>query len=509
MTSDPRFGWTEFYMEFADRLLDHKDDRSRLVAKVHEVCSNVGYRYLNNDRFRDGSTGPLQDICPFTTMGTFNRGITDTNRSKIAAELGKLLGVNESAPDSYEGIPDLNNQKSWFFPWSKDRDDDHINLLWQVFADALVLADTGSEQARQSFEASYDLALRLRGVARNLTMGLYWTRPLKFLTLDSRSEKYIIDSLKITLPSPLPPQGHEYLKLADDLKKRFRGADLPVHSFQGLSLAAYEPSTNVSNSPVWLVRAGRQGQFEDAAIEHNLAIVDWGVADLTGAVDKDAVREQVRQDSAGASNHRIGNITGQLASFLLDMGEGDIVVLPLKSQRGRVAIGRITGPYTYREVGGDPFHTRPVNWIRADVPQLDFGEDLQSSLGYPGTICRIQGDEAETRIAAMLGGSPPPPPCTYTVADIVAAGCFLEESSLRTILNRLSVKKNLILQGPPGTGKTWLAKRLAFALIEERDDRRVSAVSSSIRTCHTRTSFAATARTRMAGWSWWTVRSWS
>ena len=33
--------------------------------------------------------------------------------------------------------------------------------------------------------------------------------------------------------------------------------------------------------------------------------------------------------------------------------------------------------------------------------------------------------------------------------------------------------KNLILQGPPGTGKTWLAKKLAFALIECNDERRV------------------------------------
>ena len=32
---------------------------------------------------------------------------------------------------------------------------------------------------------------------------------------------------------------------------------------------------------------------------------------------------------------------------------------------------------------------------------------------------------------------------------------------------------HLILQGPPGTGKTWLAKRLAYALIGSRSERRV------------------------------------
>ena len=44
---------------------------------------------------------------------------------------------------------------------------------------------------------------------------------------------------------------------------------------------------------------------------------------------------------------------------------------------------------------------------------------------------------------------------------------------MRTILTRLKTKKNLILQGPPGTGKTWLAKKLALALIGQVDDRRV------------------------------------
>ncbi len=55
-------------------------------------------------------------------------------------------------------------------------------------------------------------------------------------------------------------------------------------------------------------------------------------------------------------------------------------------------------------------------------------------------------------------------------------GCFLERIKLEQIFECLRVKKNLILQGPPGTGKTWLAKRLAFALIGDQDDSQVRAV---------------------------------
>lgn len=54
---------------------------------------------------------------------------------------------------------------------------------------------------------------------------------------------------------------------------------------------------------------------------------------------------------------------------------------------------------------------------------------------------------------------------TYDAADIVAEGCFVDEAALQAMIDRLTLKKNLVLQGPPGTGKTWLAKRLAKALI--------------------------------------------
>ncbi len=57
----------------------------------------------------------------------------------------------------------------------------------------------------------------------------------------------------------------------------------------------------------------------------------------------------------------------------------------------------------------------------------------------------------------------------YGVSDILDDGCFLSESQIRSTLNNLTAKRNLILQGPPGTGKTWLAKRMGYALIQSKD----------------------------------------
>ena len=61
----------------------------------------------------------------------------------------------------------------------------------------------------------------------------------------------------------------------------------------------------------------------------------------------------------------------------------------------------------------------------------------------------------------------------YTVEEIVTDGCFLLRETVEMALSRLKARKNLVLQGPPGTGKTWLAKRLAQALVGKKDDRLV------------------------------------
>lgn len=76
----------------------------------------------------------------------------------------------------------------------------------------------------------------------------------------------------------------------------------------------------------------------------------------------------------------------------------------------------------------------------------------------------------------------------YGTADIVAEGCFLPDEDLKDMLQRLESKKNLILQGPPGTGKTWLAKRLAHALIGS-NDRRITRARTRVIQFHPSLSY--------------------
>jgi DNA replication protein DnaC len=55
-------------------------------------------------------------------------------------------------------------------------------------------------------------------------------------------------------------------------------------------------------------------------------------------------------------------------------------------------------------------------------------------------------------------------------------GLFLAEVQFDEMLDALKEKKNVVLQGAPGVGKTYVAKRLAHALIGSNDPRRIEMI---------------------------------
>ena len=63
----------------------------------------------------------------------------------------------------------------------------------------------------------------------------------------------------------------------------------------------------------------------------------------------------------------------------------------------------------------------------------------------------------------------------YTDKDFLKE-VYMDEQQLQTMKSLLLRKKNLILQGAPGVGKTFAAKRLAYALMGEKDASRVDII---------------------------------
>ena len=70
---------------------------------------------------------------------------------------------------------------------------------------------------------------------------------------------------------------------------------------------------------------------------------------------------------------------------------------------------------------------------------------------------------------------PMPVEAPYTV-DEAMRGLFLDRAEFERILEIWRDKKNLVLQGAPGVGKSFIARRLAYALMAQKDADRVAVV---------------------------------
>jgi hypothetical protein len=153
----------------------------------------------------------------------------------------------------------------------------------------------------------------------------------------------------------------------------------------------------------WLTRGGEAGEREERALAEGLVFIGWAeLADITGCTGRVDLREAVREGYPGISEKIVGNWTGQLWRFTQQMQLGDLVVMPLHTNPGRVAIGRITGPYEYRAAEDLGFrHVRRVTWMRTDVPRESFQPDLRNSIGSLLTVCELARNNAASRIQQL------------------------------------------------------------------------------------------------------------
>lgn len=254
-TPDSRFAWTGFYEAFASRLMDFENRRSGLLDGLRELSEsrqvpNLGYLY---EKGPDDSRFIIDDICPFTFIGAFNRGGTVDNRRSIAAALAKLIGLDLPVPEGFAGVPVLNSQKSWFFADKENRDPNDIDRLWAIFHAALSYADGEEDQGSRGMLANlYDQTVQQRGVGWNLSIGLYWIRPWDFLPLDKNTRAYIEKKLGVDVH--LGHQydklsGAQYLDLVEDLKGRFEDDAFSVRSFPELSFQAVQIPITPENGP--------------------------------------------------------------------------------------------------------------------------------------------------------------------------------------------------------------------------------------------------------------------
>lgn len=221
------FTWIPYYKEFAQRLTQFQKDRKRLLNLIYNYRDELLAKYLHD---QGGEGDLLEDIDPFTVFGLFNRGIKHENRINSAKLFKNILDIKADIPKDFEGIPVLNNQKSHLFGFRSHRGKNDIQNLWNLFIK--VVND-------ENFEEEYNTVIKQFIIKVNITMGLFWIRPEKFLAFDRTNRQYLKEHYGIKLPNKAPEYS-EYMKILDSINKKMASGEIKENTF-------YELSANANN----------------------------------------------------------------------------------------------------------------------------------------------------------------------------------------------------------------------------------------------------------------------
>lgn len=249
-----QFEWTDFYVAIAKALLPYRDNRAELLDHIKVIFEKLSMKNPLMERDDEGREKLLNDICPFTVIGLFNKGITNENRRMIMEELADFLGVSESIPISFDGIPVLNNMRAWFFGGSNDRKEDDIDNLWNLYEIAMQYSENSNDY-RQAFIDSYNKVIDQHGILWNITVGLYWIKPFDYLPLDQNTRTCLKTKLNIELKlhsTKRMCKGEDYLALIENLKSKFKEESYPAHSIPELSFQAWNGGITSENDSIQL-----------------------------------------------------------------------------------------------------------------------------------------------------------------------------------------------------------------------------------------------------------------
>lgn len=503
MNSINQFDWIVFYREFANTLLQYKNNRGILIEKVEKIYELTGIDMPTLDRNKQ-----LVDIDPFTIFGLFNKSsMTVDNRNKIIAAVANLFDIKAPIPTSFDGIPLLNNQNATYYYFIDERDEDDIDTLWGLYESALMYANDSNSKNILTLFQYFDLAINKKGNGNSkITMGLYWIAPTHFLNLDQRNTWYIYESGKMPddLVNSLPIvedkiSSSKYFEIVDKLREFLASNQSIFKNFVELSFEAWRYSEEVNRQNradkkqrktkakgaaladddietihYWIYSPGKGAKIWDECYDNNIMAIGWdAIGDLRNYNSKDEIKQVMNKfyDPFRSYIHS-ACATWEFAN---EMKPGDIVF----AKNGmHLIIGRgiVKSDYIYDPQRKEFKNIRKVEWT-------DRGEwkcsrqspmktltDITSFTDYVEQLNLFFDSDMLDDVETIETSYP-----TYD-KDRFLDSVYMNDESYNTLVSLVETKKNVILQGAPGVGKTFAAKRLAYSMMGVKDPNRVMMV---------------------------------
>ena len=156
-------------------------------------------------------------------------------------------------------------------------------------------------------------------------------------------------------------------------------------------------------SPVWVVRGGEEGEYEQSAMDSDCIVVGW---DRAGDLRDHRSEEEVQNALAARNNQTVDSEIRSGAENLWrlrhDVAAGDFVIMPFKG-KDICAVGRVAGDYQFI-ADGKGRHRVPVIWWDKKVSKQRVGINLNP---YRQTISPVRENLAAVAhgLATLMAGT--------------------------------------------------------------------------------------------------------
>ena len=464
------YDWVDVYQRVADKLLDFKRDRAALISIIKQVFEETGLRRpaLSADR------NNITDICPFSFLALFNKGLTNANRKALLSAFIKHFGLNLPCPDSFDGIPVLTPQMATFY-WFTGRGEHDIDNLWEMYEVAMQFADSPTTENRAKFCRLYDTCQTQKGVKWNLSMGFYWMRPLQYLSLDGRNRWYIETANKF--PAHLSeqvrekrlivPSAEEYLQITSDAIKHIQKGHLPYSNLVELSYHAWIKSEEENERIRQTVKSIRvtlvDGKYH---ADIDISKAEWSDMLQNEEIFYPEAMQMVqvwyKREGHQASTKEIMSITHPKYKGTPYNGVVTSLGKRIVKHLNRFKVVDEAGKATYWCIPFEGWHGDNGNFIwklRSELAEAIAELDLEEDTETASLTAEEESFES---------------PCVeaYSVDDFLNE-VFISAEKYQELRSKLLHKKNIILQGAPGVGKTFISKRLAWSIMGKKNHNRV------------------------------------
>ncbi len=410
-----RFTWVQFHKELFSALDDCKDDQDALKAIVD--------RCFSESKVRAGFNSGIDPFSIVSVALTLDRG----NRDATYARFKEHLNLNADVPADYDGIPLLIH----LHHFCTKKTPEFTPLAWNMLDFIESMNDNGLDE--EKFTELFDRLIAVKGIdGPKLSVALFWTDPITFPTLDDKMRRHL--SEKYGFEASPKFDGRGYLDLREGLKQNLSswgyGSFLELSAevwVYGDSWKDYSPGLSKEQ---WKILVSDPNVFPEYALE-----LMRQMSSFNGPVTCKQISERYGGEVNGYKNR--GSKIGKNVH--------DAIGCPLSSSGNNWWAIPFEGSYPEPGVSGSfAWSIRP---------------ELREALLELGIITE------ETPVTNKA----------YSKEDFLDE-VFVSEAEYDLMISRLTKKKAIILQGPPGVGKTFMAKRLAFSIMGEKDQTRVETI---------------------------------